>query len=235
MGNGMGFLQIISDDSSNGNQGTACRIHGSIPIHKVSGIIHIGLGKSVSFGGGAHAHFAGFGAQEGNFSHRIEKLNFGRPVTGLITPLVGSEQISNSNADLYNYYINIVPTKIFHRGMFSQSTITYQYAVTYRKRTVDHASGSHGMPGITIKYEFSSLVIEVRDGDRSLISLLLRLCAVVGGVFATSTILNGIFNLLVSWYYDGKTRKQSELKQPLVNGLPSAKNHHLPYSVPVEI
>lgn len=52
------------------------------------------------------------------------------------------------------------------------------------------------MPGITIKYELSSVMIEVRERYRSFLQLLVRLCAIAGGVFATSGILNTIVGFI---------------------------------------
>ncbi|VDM27853.1 unnamed protein product [Toxocara canis] len=48
-------------------------------------------------------------------------------------------------------------------------------------------------PAIAIHYEFAALVIEVRQLHTSVFQLLVRLCSVVGGMFATSTILNALF------------------------------------------
>lgn len=85
---------LILDDNS-GEQGTACRVHGKLPVIKGRGDrLVISIGKSFGIGG-LVAHFDGFGSTS-NTSHRIERFNFGQHIRGLVTPLAGSEQMSTS-------------------------------------------------------------------------------------------------------------------------------------------
>ncbi|EPB80592.1 hypothetical protein ANCCEY_00306 [Ancylostoma ceylanicum] len=133
--------------------------------------------------------------EAGNISHRIEKFNFGRRVRGLVAPLAGAEQISESGQDIYRYFIKIVPTKIY-QGIFGRFTMAYQYSVTFLKKKLNEGEHSHG--GILFEYEFCANVIEIREAYRSLITLLVRLCAVVGGVFATSRIINNVIQLILN-------------------------------------
>ena len=68
-----GGIRIISSDggvfefihSQGGSDGSACRVHGSVPIAKVAGNLHITPGKSLQLGGGAHAHLNLFGSEAG--------------------------------------------------------------------------------------------------------------------------------------------------------------------------
>lgn len=85
--------------------------------------------------------------------------------------------------DLYQYYIQIVPTKI--RTVFGESVETCQYSLTQRNRAIDHSQGSHGTPGIFLKYDLSAIMVAVQESHRSYVELFVRLCAIVGGVFAT--------------------------------------------------
>ncbi|KIH57464.1 hypothetical protein ANCDUO_12346 [Ancylostoma duodenale] len=210
IGNGMGMFQIVA---SNGvDEGTACRVHGKFPVRKgKEEKITISIGTSLGLG--VFAHIEGF-QKSGNISHRIEKFNFGRRVRGLVAPLAGAEQISESGQDIYRYFIKIVPTKIY-QGIFGRFTMAYQYSVTFlvsscskgrctycgyntlfQKKKLNEGEHSHG--GILFEYEFCANVIEIREAYRSLITLLVRLCAVVGGVFATSRIINNVIQLILS-------------------------------------
>jgi hypothetical protein len=109
IGNGAGMFQIISSKlqvcagnyslhilgNQGPNEGTACRIHGRIPVLKGDGdrllitpsnMLNLpGLFAGVEFGDGKSGS---------NFSHRIERFNFGHHVAGLISPLSGTEKIS---------------------------------------------------------------------------------------------------------------------------------------------
>ena len=55
-----------------------------------------------------------------------------------------------------------------------------------QERVINHGAGSHGVTGIFFKYELSSLVISVEEVYDPFWKLLVRLCGIVGGVFATS-------------------------------------------------
>ncbi|MCP9265638.1 hypothetical protein DINM_020979 [Dirofilaria immitis] len=144
--------------NSEKNEGTACRIHGRMRVNKVKGdsfVVSTGKGLGVD---GIFAHFGGI-SSPGNVSHRIERFNFGPRIYGLVTPLAGVEQISET--------------------------------------------------AIIIHYEFAATVIEVRRIQSSLLQILVRLCSAVGGVFATSIVLNSIFvRLSTVWTSTSKRIKK---------------------------
>lgn len=73
-----------------------------------------------------------------NQSHfRIDHFSFGEPTSGLLYPLDGEKLIQTSEAEEFNYILNVVPTKLdtskFHR------TETYQYAVTQHSKKAPEA------------------------------------------------------------------------------------------------
>lgn len=205
----MGMFQIIS--SSGDDEGTACRVHGKFPVRKgKEETITISIGSALGLG--MFAHIEG-SKQSGNISHRIEKFNFGPRVRGLVAPLAGAEQISESGQDIYRYFIKVVPTKIYH-GLFGRFTMAYQYSVTFLKKRLRDGEHSHG--GIMFEYEFCANVIEVREAAKSLVGLLLRLCAVVGGVFATSRVINNIIQLLLNSFRRVKVAPESNASAPLL-------------------
>uniref|UniRef100_T1JCT3 Endoplasmic reticulum vesicle transporter C-terminal domain-containing protein n=1 Tax=Strigamia maritima TaxID=126957 RepID=T1JCT3_STRMM len=169
----------------------ACRLHGTLFVNKVAGNFHITAGKSIPHPRG-HAHLSLFLRDEDyNFTHRIEHFSFGDPATGIIDPLDGDEKIALKNYQIYQYFIQIVPT---HVDTTETNTNTYQYSVTEQDREVNHGGGSHGVPGIYFKYDMSSIKVHVQSVRQFWSQFLVRLCAIVGGVFATS----GIINILVS-------------------------------------
>ncbi|VDD95058.1 unnamed protein product [Enterobius vermicularis] len=188
IGNNMNMFQIISSNSGK-DEGTACRIHGSIQVNKVKDdSILITVGKEVGIEAILN-HISGM-ASKGNISHRIEKLHFGPRIPGLVTPLAGTEQISKSGSAEYRYFLKIVPTKIFH-GLFGGHTTTFQYSVTSTKKLPK--GDEHFHSGILIHYDFAATVIEVRAVYTSAFQLMIRLCSAVGGVFATSSIIHSLF------------------------------------------
>lgn len=51
---------------------------------------------------------------------------------------------------------------------------------------INHAAGSHGVSGIFVKYDTSSLTVTVTEQHMPLWQFLVRLCGIVGGVFSTT-------------------------------------------------
>ncbi|TMS36217.1 hypothetical protein L596_003436 [Steinernema carpocapsae] len=183
----MGVFQIISSNNQQDDEGTACRIHGRVPVSKAKGDrVVISVGKPLGIGG-LFAHFEGAPSNSGNISHRIERLHFGDRIPGLVTPLAGTEKFSQSGNDIFRYYLKVIPTRIYNSGLFGGSTLTYQYSVTFLKKEAKENEHAHG--AVIIDFEFVPTVIEVRQDRTSLSQLLVRLCAIIGGVFATSSII----------------------------------------------
>lgn len=175
----------------------ACRIHGSVTVNKVAGNFHVTMGQNIPFNRGhAHISIMGRGVAQ-NFSHRIDHFSFGVPGAGVVNPLDGDERITNDSKKLYQYFLQVVPTKI---NTYRTKLDTYQYAVTEQERSIDHNQGSHGIAGIFFKYELSSLVVSIDEYHDPYWQLLVRLCGIIGGVFATSGLLHlclsGIFDIV---------------------------------------
>lgn len=168
----------------------ACRLHGTLTLNKVSGNFHITAGKSLHLPRG-HIHLNMlFDDTPQNFSHRIHRLSFGSPANGIIYPLEGDEKIATEEDMLFQYFVEVVPTDI--QTAF-ESTKTFQYSIKELERPISHAKGSHGIPGIFFKYDMAALKVRVYQERENLLTFLLRLFAVIGGIF----IIIGFINSLV--------------------------------------
>uniref|UniRef100_A0A7N6B8L7 Endoplasmic reticulum-Golgi intermediate compartment protein n=1 Tax=Anabas testudineus TaxID=64144 RepID=A0A7N6B8L7_ANATE len=166
----------------------ACRIHGHAYVNKVAGNLHITVGKPIHHPQG-HAHIAAFVSHESyNFSHRIDHLSFGEEIPGIINPLDGTEKITYNNNQMFQYFITVVPTRL---STYKISADTHQFSVTERERVINHAAGSHGVSGIFVKYDISSLMVTVSEQHMPLWQFLVRLCGIVGGIFSTTGMLHG--------------------------------------------
>lgn len=176
---------------------TSCRVHGHIQVNKVAGNFHITAGQAVPHPQG-HAHLSAFVPTNMiNFSHRIDSFGFGIGTPGIVDPLEGAFVISKESNRLYQYYIQIVPTTLNVRGGLIN---TNQYSVTERNRSISHAAGSHGLPGIFFKYELHSLMVLVKEVERPLYLFLVRLCAVVGGVFTTLGMISQFLGYIFGFF-----------------------------------
>ncbi|XP_060588010.1 endoplasmic reticulum-Golgi intermediate compartment protein 2-like isoform X2 [Ruditapes philippinarum] len=173
----------------------ACRIHGTLEVNKVAGNFHITAGKSVPVIPRGHAHLAMMlRTSDYNFTHRIDHFSFGDQSGGVINPLDGEEQLTTHNYHLYQYFMKIVPTEV---RTYSHQVDTYQYSVTERSRPINHASGSHGVPGIFVKYDVFAFKIRVREELRPFWQFLVRLCGIAGGVFVVSGLLHDSVGVIV--------------------------------------
>ncbi|KAM9277226.1 endoplasmic reticulum-Golgi intermediate compartment protein 2 isoform 2-T4 [Cariama cristata] len=136
-----------------------------------------------------HAHLAALVSHESyNFSHRIDHLSFGELIPGIINPLDGTEKIASDHNQMFQYFITVVPTKLH---TYKISAETHQFSVTERERVINHAAGSHGVSGIFMKYDISSLMVTVTEEHMPFWQFLVRLCGIIGGIFSTTGILHG--------------------------------------------
>ncbi|KAJ8382721.1 hypothetical protein SKAU_G00034990 [Synaphobranchus kaupii] len=173
---------------------SACRIHGHLYVNKVAGNFHITVGKAIPHPRG-HAHLAALVSHETyNFSHRIDHLSFGEEVPGIINPLDGTEKICIDHNQMFQYFITVVPTKL---QTYKISADTHQYSVTERERVINHAAGSHGVSGIFMKYDISSLMVTVTEQHMPFWQFLVRLCGIIGGIFSTTGMLHGLVGFCV--------------------------------------
>uniref|UniRef100_A0A4W3GI04 Endoplasmic reticulum-Golgi intermediate compartment protein n=1 Tax=Callorhinchus milii TaxID=7868 RepID=A0A4W3GI04_CALMI len=172
----------------------ACRIHGHLHVNKVAGNFHITVGKAIPHPRG-HAHMAALVSHDVyNFSHRIDHFSFGEPIPGIINPLDGTEKIAIDHNQMFQYFITIVPTKL---NTHKFSADTHQYSVTERERVINHAAGSHGVSGIFMKYDISSLMVTVTEQHMPLGQFLVRLCGIIGGIFSTTGMLHRLVGFSV--------------------------------------
>jgi len=115
----------------------------------------------------------------------------------------------------FQYFIEVVPTEVMG---WTGKKVTYQYSVKEHTRPIDHSSGSHGTPGIYFKYDISALKVEVTKDREGFFSFLVRLCAGVGGLVATSTIVCGLLKNFVEYICcmrSPESPKKSSLNTPI--------------------
>ncbi|KAI0235203.1 Endoplasmic reticulum-Golgi intermediate compartment protein 2 [Lamellibrachia satsuma] len=179
----------------------ACRIHGTLTVNKVAGNLHVTVGKSFFWPSGKRVHLTHMVHSRGlveqsdyNFSHRIIHFSYGSPTSGVVNPLDGEEKVTTSNYHMFQYFIQVVPTEV---DTTLKHVSTYQYSVTESNRTIDHSQGSHGVPGIFFKYDLSFLKVKVREEHKPYWQFLVRLCGIIGGIFATSGILHAMIQFVI--------------------------------------
>ncbi|XP_074050906.1 endoplasmic reticulum-Golgi intermediate compartment protein 2 isoform X2 [Macrotis lagotis] len=102
--------------------------------------------------------------------------------------------VSHDYNQMFQYFITVVPTKL---NTYRISADTHQFSVTERERAINHAAGSHGVSGIFMKYDLSSLMVTVTEEHMPFWQFLVRLCGIIGGIFSTTGMLHGIGKFIV--------------------------------------
>ena len=171
-----------------------CTIEGSIEVTKVAGSLQVALGsqKRDDLGslGGLIYSFSMADLTSFNASHTIHHLSFGPKIPGVENPLDGVHNEVERGTGQYMYYFKVVPTD--YVALSGQVTRSNQFSVTEHFVMVDFMSGQFPHPGVFLKYDFSPIMVEYREERKSLGYFITNMCAIVGGVFTTCSMLAGV-------------------------------------------
>ena len=208
----------------------SCRLSGTLRVNKVAGNFHITIGKHIQdpLQRSGHRHYGAYVPQQlYNLSHRIDRFSFGTEVPGIVNPLDATLQVTDIKSYVYQYYIQVVPTEY---DTLWRKVRTNQFSVTERERPVNLDHGASGVPGIFFKYDLSSVVVKIKQERQPFWQFLIRLCGIIGGVFATSGMIHTFVGLVFEYVQfkrrGGKvgTAEQSPSSVPL--GASSAASGH---------
>ncbi|KAI7733502.1 hypothetical protein M8C21_028864, partial [Ambrosia artemisiifolia] len=175
-----GFLQRIKDE-----EGEGCNVYGFLDVNKVAGNFHFAPGKSFQQAN-VHVHdLEGFHKDSYNISHKINRLAFGDYFPGVVNPLDGVHWTQKAPSGMYEYFLKFSVTEHF-KG-----------AEVGRLRT---------LPGVFFFYELSPIKVTFTEEHVSFLHFLTNVCAIIGGVFTVSGILD-------SFIYHGQRalRKKMEI------------------------
>ncbi|KAM3382903.1 endoplasmic reticulum-Golgi intermediate compartment protein 3 isoform X1 [Capsicum galapagoense] len=177
--------------------GEGCRVYGVLDVQRVAGNFHMsvhGLNIFVAqmiFEKSTHV----------NISHIIHDLSFGPKYPGIHNPLDGTSRILRGASGTFKYYIKVVPTE--YRYISKEVLPTNQFSVT------EYFSPIHDFertwPAVYFLYDLSPITVTIREERRSFLHFITRLCAVLGGTFALTGMLDG-------WMYkllEAVTKKNS--------------------------
>ncbi|KAG8646412.1 endoplasmic reticulum-Golgi intermediate compartment protein 3 [Manihot esculenta] len=163
--------------------GEGCRVYGVLDVQRVAGNFHIsvhGLNIFVAqtiFEGPSHV----------NVSHIIHDLSFGPKYPGLHNPLDGTTRILHDTSGTFKYYIKIVPTE--YRYISKEVLPTNQFSVTEYYSPMN-GYDSRTWPAVYFLYDLSPITVTIREERRSFLHFITRLCAILGGTFALTGMLD---------------------------------------------
>ncbi|KAF5936420.1 hypothetical protein HYC85_027549 [Camellia sinensis] len=159
-----------------------CRVYGVLDVQRVAGNFHIsvhGLNIFVAqmiFEGPIHV----------NVSHIIRDLSFGPKYPGIHNPLDETSRILRGSSGTFKYYIKIVPTE--YRYLSKEVLPTNQFSVTEYYSPMKEYDRT--WPAVYFLYDLSPITVTIREERRSFLHFITRLCAVLGGTFALTGMLD---------------------------------------------
>ena len=165
-----------------------CRVHGAINLPKLSGNLH--LSPSGHLHAGKHADH-----DKMNLTHKIVNLNFGENYPGLVNPLNDVKKVARGHFWNYRYYVHLVPTTYINS--WGTNLKTYQYSVS--EYDMEVSEENRRSPGIFFKYNIAEFQNTVRDSSKGFGGFLLRLCAIIGGVFSSTKMVFAVTTMVTSF------------------------------------
>eukprot|EP00943_MAST-04B_sp_MAST-4B-sp1_P007112 g7112.t1 len=217
--------------SMSSRQGEGCNVEGHLQVNKVAGNIHIALGKSRSVNGRLIHQFSPNQLNHFDTSHTVNTLSFGEPFPGQTNPLdtvSKSINIHKSKTGVYQYYIKVIPTLYTKYNGVVLSSNQYSYTDKFvpvgegvpeeeetkkehqphRGHGHRHASIIRALPGVFFIYDMSPFQVRRTEESTSIFHFLVRLCAVLGGVFAVSRMIDRVWGGAREFVV-GKPRRRS--------------------------
>ncbi|KAM7253155.1 hypothetical protein ACFE04_025773 [Oxalis oulophora] len=177
-----GFLQSIKDE-----EGEGCNIYGFLEVNKVAGNFHFAPGKSFQQSN-VHVHdLLLFQKDSFNISHKINKLAFGDYFPGVVNPLDNVQWTQETPNGMYQYFIKVVPT--VYTDVDGHTIQTNQFSVTEHFRSAD-LGRIQSIPGVFFFYDLSPIKVTFTEQHVSFLHFLTNVCAIVGGIFTVSGILD---------------------------------------------
>jgi hypothetical protein len=96
----------------------------------------------------------------------------------------------------FEYFLSLVPTEyIDYSGMFTRVQWANQFAVTQFRHELEE--NTHRMPGLFFKYDIEPIMVKISAKRPALSHTLVRLCGMIGGLYATMGIFVSIINAVI--------------------------------------
>ncbi|KAM3342565.1 Endoplasmic reticulum-Golgi intermediate compartment protein 3 [Capsicum chinense] len=193
-----GFLEKVKLE-----EGEGCNMYGFLEVNKVAGNFHFAPGKSFQQSN-VHVHdLLTFQKDSYNISHKINRLTYGEYFPGVVNPLDGVTWTQETPHGMYQYFIKVVPT--VYTDVSGHTIQSNQFSVTEHFKGAD-VGRFQSIPGVFFFYDLSPIKVTFTEQHASFLHFLTNVCAIVGGVFTVSGILD-------SFIYHGQKaiKKKMEL------------------------
>ncbi|KAL3701958.1 hypothetical protein R1sor_019980 [Riccia sorocarpa] len=159
-----------------------CRVFGVLDVERVAGNFHVSMhGLSIYVAQQVFPKIS-----DVNVSHVIHDLSFGPRYPGLHNPLDGTERILKDESGTFKYFLKIVPTEYSY--LSGGQLPTNQFSVT--EYFMSAKAYEQNWPAVYFVYDLSPIAVKVREERRHLGHFFTRICAVLGGTFAVTGMLD---------------------------------------------
>ncbi|EOD33176.1 hypothetical protein EMIHUDRAFT_426590 [Emiliania huxleyi CCMP1516] len=166
-------LQNVSANISEvGGVGEGCLVKGVVLVNRVPGNFHIS----------AHSKAHSFQPGQLNMTHEIGRMTFGRPLTPAMLRLLPDDVAAAH--DVLARTLHVVHTS---HVLGRRQIDTYQYTANSN----NYQDGG-SLPSAVFSYDMSPMQVLVQTERKSLASFLTQLCAIIGGVFTVTGLVDGV-------------------------------------------
>ncbi len=173
-----------------------CSFQGHIVVAKVGGTLKFGVKghDSLLQIGGFLLNAPNFmsGEKAPNISHVVHELAFGRKERGMTNPLDGVTNALTDGLGQYQYTIKVIPT--VYRHLARKPVSTHQYSIAEQFVKLDGFAFNtlaSSPPGVHFYYDFYPVAVEYWEESRGFLETITSLCAIIGGIFVISSIVDG--------------------------------------------
>jgi hypothetical protein len=197
-----------------------CRVTGSIRSRKVAGQIRVSAPRVLENVNGHLAYVVSPDALSTfNASHTIHSFSFGPAIPGHPNPLDDHTTPFTEQMAMYQYHIKVRRCSLMSSLLFvwssnapfrspcpsqvvptvyeplSGATIDSQQfsAADFTQAPSDPEDHMRIHPGVWFKFDFSAIMVRLVETHRSFLHFVTSLCAILGGIFALSGIVDQLF------------------------------------------
>ena len=167
--------------------GEGCMMRGVVLVNRVPGNFHIS----------AHSKSHSFQPHMLNMSHSVTSMSFGKALTApMLRMLPGDVESGYDGLRNTKHYAAGQNTSLEHflkvvHTSYEVSTAriidTFQYTVNNNQYT-----DGEGLPSAVFFYDISPMQVVVHEERKSLSSFLTQLCAIIGGIFTVTGLIDGV-------------------------------------------
>jgi hypothetical protein len=206
-------------------EGEGCRLHGHVAVKRMSGNFHVAAGRAFQSGSVHTHDLSPFEGKAVDFSHVINHLSFGPTAQEAVATNTGTRHakgpLEGSRADdpeaakyaaalarrkgngasppfqagVFQYHLKVVPAEYVTRRNQTVRSAQYSVTETYKPAVGPDAGQGRSLPGVFFFYEPSAVRLSVQEARPPFLGFLANACAIVGGVFAVSGMLDaGVYH-----------------------------------------